>query len=107
MRCIAWNGRLLVVGFAGGRIPEVKVNRILLKNIAVVGIHWGAYALNEPERIPEVFDALDALYKEGAVRPEIYGTYALEELPAALEALASRRTYGKLVVTPQGPPVRA
>lgn len=104
MRCIAWNGRLLVVGFASGRIPEVKVNRILLKNIAIVGIHWTAYILNEPERVAEIFDALDALYKEGAVRPEICGTYALEELPEALEALAGRRTYGKLVVTPQRPP---
>ncbi|MCZ6785115.1 MAG: NADPH:quinone oxidoreductase family protein, partial [Proteobacteria bacterium] len=58
LKCIAWNGRLLVIGFAGGRIPEVKANRILLKNISLMGLHWGAYALNEPERIPETFAAL-------------------------------------------------
>jgi len=100
LKCIAWNGRLLVVGFAGGRIPEVKVNRILLKNIALVGLHWGAYAGKEPERVQEIFDALARLYKGGEIAPVVYRTYPLEELPQALEALGSRRTYGKLIVTP-------
>ena len=100
LKCIAWNGRLLVVGFASGRIPEVRVNRILLKNIAVVGLHWGAHAVNEPERIPEVFHALFALYREGKIAPVIWRTYPLAELPAALEALAGRQTYGKVIVTP-------
>ena len=100
LKCIAWNGRLLVVGFASGRIPEVRVNRILLKNIAVVGLHWGAHALHEPERIPEVFHALFALHREGKIAPVIWRTYPLAALPAALEALAGRRTYGKVIVTP-------
>lgn len=100
MKCIAWNGRLLVIGFASGRIPEVKANRILLKNVSVVGLHWGAYATKEPERVPEVFDALFRLYGEGAIRPVIFGTYPLEQVPQALDALASRRTYGKVIVTP-------
>lgn len=100
LKCIAWNGRLLVIGFAGGRIPEVKANRILLKNIAVVGLHWGAYATHEPERIPEVFDALFRLYAEGRIRPEIFRAYPLEETGRALQELASRRTWGKVVVTP-------
>ena len=55
LKCIAWNGRLLVIGFAGGRIPEVKANRILLKNISIVGLHWGAHVQHEPARIPETF----------------------------------------------------
>src|SRR3989454_6716153 len=100
LKCIAWNGRLLVVGFASGRIPEVRVNRILLKNIAVVGLHWGAHALHEPERIPEVFHALFALHREGKIAPVIWRTYPLAALPAALEALAGRQTYGKVIVTP-------
>ena len=101
MKCIAWNGRLLVIGFAGGRIPEVKANRILLKNIAVVGLHWGAFAFNEPERIPETFAALFALYAEGKVKPVIYPErFALADVPAALEALGSRRSYGKVIVRP-------
>lgn len=100
MKCIAWNGRLLVIGFAGGTIPSVKANRILLKNIAVVGLHWGAYAQHEPARIAETFDALFRLYEEKKIRPVVYRAYALEELPAALEALGGRKTYGKVVVTP-------
>ena len=101
LSCIAWNGRLLVVGFAGGEIPQIKANRVLLKNIAVVGVHWGAYVEHEPERVPECFEALFDLYENGALRPRIFGTYALEELPVALEKLASRKTHGKLIVHPR------
>jgi NADPH2:quinone reductase len=100
LKCIAWNGRLLVIGFASGTIPSVKANRILLKNIAVTGLHWGAHALKEPARIGETFSALFALYGEKKIRPVIFDTYALEELPAALEALGSRRSYGKVIVAP-------
>jgi NADPH2:quinone reductase len=100
LKCIAWNGRLLVIGFASGEIPSVKMNRVLLKNIAVVGLHWGAYAQHEPARVPETFAALFALYSDGRIRPEIFGTYPLEKVPDALEALGSRKTYGKLVITP-------
>jgi NADPH2:quinone reductase len=100
LKCIAWNGRLLVIGFAGGRIPEVKANRILLKNIAVVGLHWGAYVQHEPERIAETFEALFGLYEKGAIRPLIYKRYPLDRAAQALEDLASRKTYGKLILAP-------
>jgi NADPH2:quinone reductase len=100
LKCIAWNGRLVVIGFAGGRIPEVKANRILLKNIAITGLHWGAHAANEPERVPETFAALFDLYSAGKIRPVIYKTYPLDEVPAALRDLASRKTYGKLIISP-------
>jgi NADPH2:quinone reductase len=100
LKCIAWNGRLVVVGFASGRIPELKTNRILLKNIAVTGVHWGAYLDNEPERVPETFAGLFALYREGLIKPLIFNTYALEDLPSALAELASRKTHGKLIITP-------
>ncbi|HTO51970.1 MAG TPA: NADPH:quinone oxidoreductase family protein [Myxococcota bacterium] len=100
LKCIAWNGRLLVIGFASGVIPEVKANRILLKNISVVGLHWGAYAQHEPERVPEVFADLAKLYEQGKVRPLIFGTYGLDEVPHALEALAGRATYGKVIIAP-------
>ncbi len=100
LKCIAWNGRLLVIGFASGRIPEVKLNRVLLKNIAIVGLHWGAHAIHEPGRVPETFDALFRLYREGKIAPLIYRTYRLNELPQALDALASRESYGKVVVVP-------
>ena len=100
LKCIAWNGRLLVVGFAGGKIPSVAANRILLKNISVVGLHWGAYAQHEPARVPETFDALFRLYAEGKIRPVIYRRYPLEEASAALAALGSRKTHGKVVLCP-------
>lgn len=100
LKCIAWNGRLLVIGFASGRIPEVKLNRVLLKNISLVGLHWGAHAMHEPGRIGETFCALFGLYERGAVEPMIYRSYPLAELPAALEALGSRQSWGKIVVAP-------
>jgi NADPH2:quinone reductase len=100
LKCIAWNGRLLVIGFASGKIPEPRMNRVLLKNISIIGLHWGAYALHEPERIREAFEALEKLYRDGAIRPVIWRRYPLEEVPAALAALASRQSYGKVIVTP-------
>ncbi len=68
--------------------------------MVVVGLHWGAYAQHEPHRVPETFAALFALYSDGRIRPEIFQTYPLEKVPDALEALGSRKTYGKLVITP-------
>jgi NADPH2:quinone reductase len=100
LKCIAWNGRLLVIGFASGRIPEVKANRILLKNIAITGLHWGAHLAKDPARIPETFDALFELHAAGKIEPVIYKTYGLGEVSVALQDLASRKTYGKLIIEP-------
>jgi len=100
LKCIAWNGRLLVIGFASGTIPAVKLNRVLLKNVSLVGLHWGAYAVHEPARVAEAFRALFRLYDEGQIAPKVHGTYPLERLPDALAALGGRRTWGKVVVTP-------
>jgi NADPH2:quinone reductase len=100
LKCIAWCGRLLVIGFASGKIPSVAANRILLKNVAVVGLHWGAYAKHEPARVPETFAALFRLHAEGRIRPVIYRAWPLEEAPAALAALGSRKTHGKVVLHP-------
>ena len=100
LKCIAWNGRLVVVGFASGRVPEFKANRIMLKNIAITGLHWPAYATQDPERVPIVFDALFELYAQGRIEPVVSQRFPLDALPAALEALGSRKTYGKVIVTP-------
>ncbi len=100
LKCIAWNGRLLVIGFASGTIPSVKANRILLKNISLVGLHWSAYPEREPEAIAPVFEGLLRLYDTGKIRPLVSASYPLEELPTALEALGARRTTGKVVVLP-------
>jgi NADPH2:quinone reductase len=100
LKCIAWNGRLVIIGFASGKIPAIQANRILLKNIAVTGLHWGAHAQKDPKRIPEVMDALFAMYGKGQIRPVIYARYPLAEVPAALAALGGRESYGKVIVTP-------
>jgi NADPH2:quinone reductase len=100
LKCIAWNGRLVIIGFASGKIPSIQANRILLKNIAVTGLHWGAHATKDPKRIGEVMDALFAMYGKGQIRPVIYARYPLDQVPAALAALGGRKTYGKVVVTP-------
>jgi NADPH2:quinone reductase len=100
LKCIAWNGRLVVIGFAGGSIPSVAANRILLKNIEVTGLHWGAYAQHQPRSIPEVFRALFGLYEAGKIRPVVFRTYPLEEVAQALADLGSRKTFGKVVLVP-------
>jgi NADPH2:quinone reductase len=99
-KCIAFSGRLLVVGFASGRIPTIQVNRILLKNIAVVGLHWGAYRQHDPGKIGEAMTALFGLYARGAIRPVISSTHPLREAAAALEEIASRRSVGKVLLIP-------
>jgi NADPH2:quinone reductase len=100
LKCIAWNGRLLVIGFASGTIPSVSANRILLKNIAVTGLHWGAHTTKEPAKIPRTFEALFELQRAGRIRPVVFRSYPLDQVPAALEALGSRKTFGKVVVAP-------
>jgi NADPH2:quinone reductase len=100
LKCLAWNGRLLVIGFASGRIPEVAANRILLKNVSIVGLHWGAYAKHQPHLVAEAFAALFAMASDGRIRPVIYRRYPLEDVAAALADLGSRKSYGKLVLAP-------
>ena len=100
-KCIRWNGRLLVIGFAAGAIEKVAMNKVLLKNISIVGLHWGAYAINEPEAIPGVWEGLFKLIDEGKFRGTVFTDrefVGLESVPAALESLGSRGTWGKVVV---------
>lgn len=101
MKCIAWNGRLVVIGFTGGPIEKIATNRVLLKNISVVGLHWGAYAKFEPEKQKEVWDELFKLFESGKVRGTNYTDkeyVGLESVPEALKALGERGTWGKVVV---------
>jgi len=100
LKCIAWNGRLLVIGFAGGTIPEVRMNRVLLKNISLVGLHWSAYPEREPERVDECMHGLFTMAAAGEIKPLVSARYPLEDAPVALEALAARRTIGKVILEP-------
>jgi NADPH:quinone reductase len=99
LRCIAWDGRLLVVGFAGGTIPAAKANLILLKGCAVVGVFWGAFAAREPERNAENFRRLFEMYEKQQLRPHISHRFPLERASDALDALVRREVIGKAVLT--------
>jgi NADPH2:quinone reductase len=100
-KCIAFSGRLLVIGFASGQIPTIQINRVLLKNISIVGLHWGAYRQHEPERIPQAMQALFELYSKGGVRPVVSSTYPLKDAAVALDEIASRRSVGKVLLLPK------
>jgi len=99
-KCIAFNGRLLVIGFASGVIPTIQVNRVLLKNIAIVGLHWGAYRQHDPAKIPQAMAALFEMYERGVVTPVVSSTYALADAAKALDEIASRKSIGKVVLVP-------
>jgi len=98
-KCIASEGRLLVIGFAGGRIPSIAANRILLKNISVIGCYWGGYLEHHPQFMPEAQAELFKMYEAGRINPVVSRAYPLEEAASALRALAGRETYGKVVLT--------
>lgn len=99
-KCVAFEGRLVVVGFAGGRIAEARTNHLLVKNYSVVGLHWGLYRTKDPAVIEETHDALMTLYARGAIRPLVSAELPLEEAPAALTRLSGRGTVGKVVLRP-------
>ena len=98
LRAIAWEGRLLVVGFPAG-IPKLALNLTLLKSCQVCGVFWGAFAARDPERSAANNEVLLDLLSAGRIRPEISGRYPLERGGEAIAALAARRASGKLVVT--------
>ncbi len=99
LRCLAEQGRLLVVGFASGQgIPEVKVNRLLLNNVDVRGVGWGAFAMARPGFMHEQWRDLLPMIESGAIAPPIGATYAFADFGQALTDLDERRTLGKSVV---------
>ena len=101
-RSVAFEGRLVVVGFAGGRMAEAPTNHALVKNYAVVGLHWGLYRKMAPRVIVETHQDLMRLYREGKIKPLIFRDVPFTEVPAALALIGSRATWGKLVTQPNG-----
>ncbi len=99
VRCMEWNGRFLIIGFAAGRIPEFRTNLALIKGFSLVGVYWGSFAARDPERNRANFAALMRWHAEGKVRPLVSATYPLARASEALVALAERRSVGKLVIT--------
>ena len=98
IRSIAWNGRLLVVGFASGRIRELPVNLALLKDAAVVGVFWGSFAQRQPQDNAANFQQLFTWYGEGKLKPLVSQVYPLEQAAQAINDLGQRKAVGKIVV---------
>ena len=98
LRSLREGGRVVVVGFTGGSIPEVRVNRLLLNNTEVVGAGWGAAVLTHPERTAQIAAAIDRLIASGHVSPVVGARFPLERAAAALELLDSRGATGKVVL---------
>ncbi len=98
MRCIAPEGRVLVIGFASGRIGEVKANRLLLKECGVLGVYWGAFARRDPDTNRANFSMLIDWLARSDIKPPIWHRFSLAQVPDALAALAERRVIGKAVI---------
>jgi NADPH2:quinone reductase len=100
-RCIAFRGRLVVVGFTSGRIPELKINRVLLRNFSVTGYTVHGYRENQPALVAQAQDDLVRLYGEGRIRPVVSRVLPLSALKEALALVEERQVIGKVVVVPE------
>ena len=102
LRSLREDGRVVVVGFTGGSIPEVKVNRLLLRNTAVVGAGWGGYVMSKPHLNGEIAAALDAMIAAGTVRPIIGQRFPLARGADAFRVIDERQATGKVVLDVPG-----
>lgn len=102
VRALARDGRLVVVGFAGGRIPELRVNRLLFRNAEVVGAAYGAYVTERPDIAAATATAVDELVRAGAIRPPVSARLPLEEAADALRTIEARGVLGKIVIDVAG-----
>lgn len=100
LRSMAWKGRFLVVGFAGGEIPRIPLNLTLLKGCSIVGVFWGAFTEREPQRNQENLKELMSWLSQGILKPHISATYPLERAADALYDMLNRKVLGKAVLVP-------
>jgi NADPH2:quinone reductase len=98
-KCVASEGRILIIGFAAGRIPSIALNRVLLNNISIVGVLWGGYVISHSEYEKQAHAALMKLYEAGKIKPSVNAVYPFEEAPRGLRDLADRKVMGKAVLT--------
>jgi NADPH2:quinone reductase len=99
LRAVAWEGRILVIGFASGRVPQAPCNYILVKNCSVIGVLWGATARRDPELARRSFAELFGWYEERRIHPLISSTMPIERATEGLELMLKRKITGKLVLT--------
>jgi NADPH2:quinone reductase len=99
-KCIAFEGRILIIGFAGGQIQSAALNHALIKNYSIVGLHWGLYQSKNPQLIRDCHAQLTKLVADGAIRPLVSERLGLDEVPAGLQWLADGGTVGRIVFVP-------
>lgn len=99
LRCVAWNGRILIIGFAGGDIPKIPANLILLKNASLVGVFWGAWLGREPDVNRKNFAQMFEWYEAGKLKPIVSHQFPLDRAGDALNAIINREVVGKCVIT--------
>jgi NADPH2:quinone reductase len=100
LKVLAWRGRFIVVGFAGGTIPNIPANRLLLKAASAIGVFWGECAKREPDTARAIMGDLYALLAQGKIKPVVTNSYPLSKAPQAMIDLATRKTHGKVVLVP-------
>lgn len=99
-KCIAFEGRIIVVGFTSGRIPTAATNHALIKNYSIVGLHWGLYTRRAPELLAPAMKQLLDMYEAGRIKPYISETVPLAKAPEALIRVGTGKTTGKVVLVP-------
>ncbi|HLJ89268.1 MAG TPA: NADPH:quinone oxidoreductase family protein [Candidatus Angelobacter sp.] len=99
LRCIAWEGRILIIGFAAGRVPQVPANIALVKNIDVIGFYWGSYFSHKPALVRQSFDQLFRWFEAGKLQPHVSERMDLKDAGLALGMLRDRKSTGKVVLT--------
>jgi NADPH2:quinone reductase len=98
-KCIAFEGRIVIVGFTSGRIPQAATNHLLVKNYSAVGLHWNLYARRAPELVATATRELLGLYEAGKIKPHISTRLPLSEAPRALVMVAQGKSTGKVILT--------
>ncbi len=99
LRCVNWGARLVVIGFAGGPVPQIPANILLVKNISAIGFYWGSYRRRRPALLEPQFRELFQWWREGRLKPLVSHRFDLAEAPSALALLRERRSTGKVVLT--------
>ena len=99
LRVMAWCGRLVIIGFAGGRIPEVKAGYLLVKNISLIGLQSSDYRERAPEVVRTAYEQLFALYEQGKIKPHVMAAYPMKDYLTALHAVKDRKVLGKVVIS--------
>lgn len=97
-KCIAFEGRIVLIGFASGHIAPIRANHVLIKNYSVLGLHWGVYRTRDQDLVRRCYDDLVRLSDAGLIRPVVGELIGLEDVPAGLDRLGAGRTVGRVVV---------